>query len=212
MFDRLQSPEFDLSTDELFSRVIDDLRLDDNTRLGALVALHARPTRKVVDRCVELCTSGDPYYRVVGLRVLRELRAPSTNPDVVWLPLEPMVLGLVADDQPEVVAWAVSCLGYQANSPDALAAVLGCADHPDPSIRFAVAAALPHMIDRAEPDHRAIATLMALGGDSDSDVRSYALMGLSDDLDSTPEIRRLLEAHLDDPDEQIRRHLRQALE
>lgn len=77
-------PEADLSTEELFERVLRDFRFDDDDHLSALVALHERPTRKVVDRCVALCSSDDPYERTVGLRILRELDHPYTDGERRW--------------------------------------------------------------------------------------------------------------------------------
>lgn len=213
MYSELQASENDLSTDELFARVMEDLRTDDDSRLGAVVALHGRPTQEVIDRCLDLCSSADPYERTIGLRVLRELRHPHTDPDAVWRPVEPVVLNLGQhDEDPDVVEWAISCLGYQGSGPAALAVMLGQSAHPSWRVRFAVAAGLPGLLNPDDLDPEAMAVLLRLAEDDDPDVRSYALMGLTGDLELTETIRPLLEAHLDDPDVQIRRHVRETLD
>lgn len=205
-------PETDLSTDALFERVLEDLRVDDDDRLGAIVALHERPTRQVLDRSLLLCSSSDPYERTVGLRVLRELDHPLIDRERLWLSAEPTVLRLAStDENPEVVKWAISCLGYQATSGDALEAVLNHVDHHDERVRFAVAAALPSVVDRDDPDQRAVDALFELAEDSDGNVRSYAIMGLADDLGLAGSMRPTLHAHLTDPDDQIRRYCEETL-
>lgn len=205
-------PETDLSTEELFRRVLEDLRTDDEEQLGALVALHERPTRQVIDRCIGLCKSRDPYERTVGLRVLRELGHPYVDREELWAPLERMVIDIVmSDESPEVVRWAISCLGYQAASTEASVAVLSRAEDTDWQIRFAVAAALPGLIREGPPDQPGIAALLGLAEDADPDVRSYAIMGLVGDLNLASMIEPTLRAHLSDPDEQIAAYCRQAL-
>lgn len=207
--------ENDLSTDELFALVHEDLREGQDARLRPLIALHGRPTRAVVERCRALCRSSEAHDRIVGLRVLRELKHQLVDSAVLWAPIEPTVLELATrEDDPEVLQWAISCLGYQANGPLPLAAVLGRVDHTDSRIRYAVAAALPALVDPGHPEEEAVSALLRLAEDIDADVRSYALMGLTLDLDlaAAPEVRSSLERHVDDPDEQIRRHVRSVLD
>lgn len=207
------SPEHDLSTEELFERVLEDLRHDDDRRLDPLVALHGRPTRQVIDRSHDLCSSADPYERSVGLRILRELRHAEVDSDKLWAPVEPTVIALARNElDPEVRYWAISCLGKQSDGGDALEAVLSQADHDHHRVRFGVAAALPYLVDPASPDERSVATLIGLAEDPDGNVRSYAIMGLVGDFGLVDEIRPLLDAHLTDPDEQIRRYCRDALD
>ena len=211
MQDRLR-PETDLSTEELFGRVLEDLRSDDDEDLSALVALHERPTQRVIARSVELCKSRNSYERTVGLRVLRELGHPYVDREKLWAPLEQMVIDLVmSDESPEVVRWAISCLGYQAASTDAFDAVIRRADDPDWHVRFAVAAALPSLMTEDASNPRGIGALLALTDDAHPDIRSYAIMGLVGDLNLANEIEPTLRTHLTDPDEQIADYCRQAL-
>ena len=76
--------ENDLSTDELFARTLEDLREDDDARLRPLIALHGRPTRTVVQRCLALSKSSDSHSRMVGLRVLRELKHQNATTSPQW--------------------------------------------------------------------------------------------------------------------------------
>lgn len=207
------APENDLSTEELFDRVLEDLRHDDDRRLGALAALHGRPTHQVTDRSHDLCSSEDPYERRVGLQILRELRHTEVDDEKSWPPVEPTVIGLARDESdPEVRYRAISCLGYRSKGGEALEAVLSQAEHDHHRVRFGVAAALPHLVDLASPDERVVSALTGLADDPDGNVRSYAIMGLVGDFGLIDEIRPLLEEHLTDPDEQIRRYCREALD
>lgn len=85
------SAEHDLSTEQLFARVLDDLRHPDDERLDALIALHDRPTREVVERSLVLCANEDPFDRIVGLRILRELGHRTVDRRVTWQRAEPTV-------------------------------------------------------------------------------------------------------------------------
>jgi len=214
VYRKLQAPENDLSTEELFARAIEDLREGDSEHLDALVALHGRPTQQVIDACLGLCRSARPHERSVGVRVLRELRHPWVDPAVIWDPVASTVRDLVESDvDPDVVRWAISCLGYKAKDPASAAAVMRHVGHPDAAVRFAVAAALPGIAagDEVDADEAVIEVLTALADDPDADVRAYALMGLVDDLELTEQLRPLLEAHVDDPDDHIRRLVADAL-
>ncbi|QXC61070.1 HEAT repeat domain-containing protein [Aquihabitans sp. G128] len=149
----------------------------------------------------------------MGLRILRELGHPYVDGDGLWAPIEPLVVQLaLSDDVAEVVRWAISCLGCQAESPTALAAVLRRVDHDDGGVRFAVAAALPHLTSSGEPDGHVVQALLALADDEAADVRSYAIMGLAGDLGLAGSIEPQLRAHLADPDEQIRTYCQGVLD
>ena len=113
---------------------------------------------------------------------------------------------------PNVITWAISCLGYQAKGAEALAAVLTRMDHDDENVRFAVAAALPHLAGGPVPDPAAAEALTRLTDDPDPEVRSYALMGLIGDLGLLDEIRPIVQGHLLDPDDQVRDYSCRALD
>jgi hypothetical protein len=206
--------ESDLSTDDLFALVLDD-QLDEGSLLAPLVALHNRPTREVVQRSLALCRSVHPGQRIIGLRVLRELSHPLVDRKLLWEPIEPMVIQLAADEtDPDVLQWAVSCLGYQPGGAEALSAVLAHVDHEDHNVRFAVVASLPALVDPAAPADEAVTALIRLTDDPDADVRSYAFMGLHGDLGlaTAPAVRSAFERHRTDPDPQIRRYVHGVLD
>jgi HEAT repeats len=173
-----------------------------------LVELHRRGTREVFTCAVTACASAAPDERLLGVMILRELGGPSRpfSDDAV-----PVLLGLLAaESSPRVVRWTISALGYQqpsSRSRAALDAVPACARHPDALVRFAVAAALPSLVDVARPDDDAVRVLIELAGDADAETRYYALAALTDDLElaARAEVRAALEPRRSDEDAQIRR-------
>ena len=205
--------DYDLGTDELFDRVLADLGHGDGDEdLGALVVLHGRPTRRVLDRSLTLCDSEDPHERIVGLRILRELGHRGVDRVRLWSAVEPAVVRLaVGDPDPSVVRWAISCFAYQPGGPAALRATLERANDSDPGIRLAAAEALPNLVAADPTGGAAVEALVVLTRDSDADVRAYALMGLVHDLGLAVARRDVVTARLDDDDPQIRRFARDAL-
>lgn len=205
--------DHDLSTDDLFARLITDLRSDDDDHLGALVALHNRPTQLVFDRSIELCCSEEPFDRMVGLRVLREVKHQTVDRRLMWDRAAGQVIKIVREDkEPGVVACAISCFAYQPGGEAALHAALARADDTDSTIRLAVADALPNLISDTDGSAVGVQALVKLTKDDDADVRSYALMGLVNDLGYADRERSAVEARLLDVDEQIRRVAREALD
>ncbi len=189
-----------------------DLQEPDEPELGSLIALHGRPTQKVIDWCKDLCRATDPHHRVVGLRVLRELGHQLVDLTSAWEGIEPLVVELARNDQaPEVITWAISCLNYKSTSPAAFEAVLLHVEHSDPNVRFSVANALPGFTNDTDRTGAIIDILTTMADDEDADVRAYALMGLTYDLGLVEEIRPLLETHSSDADEQIALFAQKAL-
>lgn len=87
--------------------------------------------------------------------------------------------------------------------PEPLAAVVAHTDHPDPDVRFAVAAGLPAIAgtEWLAADHPAVVALLKLTTDADSSIRDWATFGLGSQLlVDGPEIRECLWARVDDPD------------
>ena len=173
-----------------------------------LVELHRRGTREVFERAVRACASAAPDDRLLGVMILRELGGPARpfSDDAI-----PVLLGvLAAESSPRVMRWTISALGYQqpsSRSRAALDAVLACSRHPDELVRFAVAAALPSLVDVSVPDADAIRVLTELGCDANAETRYYALAALTDDLGlaTRAEVRAAVEKRLLDEDAQIRR-------
>jgi len=188
-------PAHDLSTDELLAAVVLDLtaqRGDDEPPLDHLVTLHERPTRLVYERAAGLARSHDEALQVVGLQILREL-------------------GPVAATSPEVIKWAISALGYH-QAQQSLDLVVGFRGHPDPRVRFAVAAALPSLVDPSTVPNEVVEAFEDLMVDPDADVRYYAAVGAIEELELRQRLSsETLATAAEDSDEQVARFVRDAM-
>jgi HEAT repeat protein len=145
-----------LSTAELFRAARLEVSGDDSDDpVPHLVALHERPTREVFDTAARMLSDDDPAVRELGAMVLRELgpynnegRRPFTAQAVPLL-----VDRLNREDQPRVLGWVISALGYN-GAREALGEVLPFVEHPHRRVRFHVAAALPSLVDRNRSSRR----------------------------------------------------------
>jgi HEAT repeats len=201
-----------LSTAELFAGARIDVASDDPaTPVPYLVALHERPTEEVFDTAADLLSADEPTERELGARVLRELgpyddagRRPFAARAVAEL-----VDRLSKESDPRVLGWVISALGYNC-AREALQRVLLFADNPSWRVRFAVAAALPSLVDpeRIEPD--ALAVLLRLCRDDDADTRFYALYALVEEVAGVgvEQLNQITVDLQDDPDDQIREFAR----
>lgn len=172
-----------------------------------LVALHQRPTPEVFDAATELIASTDPADRTVGVRILRELGAAD---DAGRRPFSDMAVPLLQallrqERDARVLQWAISALGFN-TAREALAEVLRFAEHSDAGVRFAVAAALPSLVDPEQIEPAAATALLALCKDDNPETRYYALYALLDEVAGLDpdQLALTLGALRDDPDEQIR--------
>lgn len=211
-------PAHDLSTDELIAAVVRDLtaqRGDDEPPLDHLVALHERPTRLAYERAAGLTRSDDEALQVVGLRILREL-GPAPRPVSGRRTFRPeavreieAVLG--AATSPEVIHWAISALEYH-QAQQSLDLVVGYRGHPDHGVRFAVAAALPSLVDPSAVSNEVVEAFEDLMVDPDADVRYYAAVGAIEELELRHRLsRETLAAAVEDSDEQVARFVRDAM-
>lgn len=107
---------------------------------------------------------------------------------------------LETEQDPVVLDSAISALGHLHNAK-AVPLILSYQDHPDESVRFAVAFALGQFSN----DPQSVDGLLKLTSDVDADVRDWAVFGLGvlGDTDS-PEIRTALLQCLDDANEDVR--------
>ena len=104
------------------------------------------------------------------------------------------------EQDPLVLDSAICALGHLYNS-SAVPLILRYQDHPNESVRFAVAFALGCFPN----DPESVCGLLKLTSDADDDVRDWAVFGLGvqGDADS-PEIRDTLLRCLDDANEDVR--------
>jgi HEAT repeat protein len=178
---------------------------DVNDPCPAMVALHRRGNREVLEAAVTLCTSLDPKWRSLGANLLGQLGTPDrTFPEECCDAL----VRLLRDPSEEVLVSAVYALGHLGNhrcDPD----LLPLKDHPEPAIRKGVAfslsgttlpAAVPVLLQLMEDpyvqardwatttlgqamcfdsDEIREALLLRAATDSDDIVRGEALCGLA---------------------------------
>lgn len=214
MSQRRLGPLHDLSSDELFTRV---LTLDDEDPefVAALVTLHQRPTIAVYRRAVDLCRSESGPERSAGLRVLRELGpAPDASPagrtfELDALPLLSAMLSSESD--PRVLNWVISCLGYY-HAREEVDAVSKHALHADGGVRFQVAASLSSLLMDLDLTDAAFDALAHLARDVEPDTRYYAVFALIEEFPVDQRTRILLRDLVDETDEQIRELIENTLD
>jgi HEAT repeat protein len=99
-----------------------------------------------------------------------------------------------------VLGSGIAALGHLDNEAG-IPVIVRYEDHPDQDVRFSVACALGHFPNNP----LAIASLIPLTRDEDSDVRDWSVFGLGvqGSVDSS-EIREALLQRLSDPDEDVR--------
>jgi HEAT repeat protein len=172
-----------------------------------LVALHGRPERAVFEAAVALLQHDGAAHRELGVRILRELgpeREDGGRPfRAETIPL--LRARLRAEPEARVLGWIVSALGYH-GAGQALPEVLALAGHPDPRVRFAVAAALPGLVDPAGIEPEAAQALIRLCLDAESNTRFYALYAVTQEVNGIDPaaLAELTGRLLADPDKQVR--------
>ena len=149
----------------------------------------------------QLTGSNDPKSRAVGLDVLGRLGAVHDHP---WKESTiPIAVAATADEDPAVIASAISALGHL-NDKRGLEAILHRAAHPSVDIRRHVALAIAGPAGDP-PDPRAVDVVIALMRDPDDFVRDWAtfVLGTQFSTDGAT-IRRALWGCLDDEDPDVR--------
>lgn len=184
------------STADLFALAIAEP--DTDAAAEARHVLRARGTREVLDAALELAESADWPKRRLAAEILGELGwSDRTFLDESVASL----LELAEDPSREVAIAALFGLGHRA-SPRALEPMLARVAHDDVEIRYAVAWAMPQVSE----DPRAVAALVKLTRDEDSDVRDWATFGLGTQLAEVdgPEVRAALFERTRDADAGVR--------
>jgi hypothetical protein len=143
----------------------------------------------------------DPAVRAVACDVLR---FAAEEYDEVDADAAAELIALGAGESDADVLWSVvRALGATADGR-AVPLLVRLAGHPDPDLRFQVATALPMLAPSG--DLRAIvATLIALSGDIDDEVRNWATFGLGTQLSVDGlDVRSALWARCFDPYAEVR--------
>jgi hypothetical protein len=202
---------------------LDDLRqLFSQTLLGeyedeapwdAVSKLQSNGSRETFEIAARWLQEIEPLKRARAAAILAQLRLPTEVPttEPKWLFREetfPLITDMLErEDNSMVLDSGIAALGHLYNSA-AIPIIARYKDHPDDNVRFSVACALGHFPN----DPEAVATLLTLTRDDDSEVRDWAVFGLGvqGDVDS-PEIREALLERLTDTDEDVREEATVAL-
>ncbi len=190
---------------QLFSQTLIG-EYDDEAPWDVLSRLRSNGSREVFEIAARWLGESEPLKRARGAAILAQLRqaaeTPTTKPK--WLFREeafPLIIDMLRrEDDPMVLNSGVAALGHLYN-PAAIPIIASYADHPDSDVRFSVACALGHFSN----DPEAVARLLTLTRDDDSDVRDWAVFGLGvqGNVDSL-EIREALLERVADSDEDVR--------
>jgi HEAT repeat protein len=178
-------------------------RLSSNTesalsdeRWAAVMELHRRGESATLRAAREWSTDESSAMRCLAADVLGQLGYEAGHPFAAES--EPLLLSLLSDSAPAVVAAAIIGLAHLQRGQ--ATTVIGLATHRDSTVRHAVAFFLSSHDD---PD--SIATLIALARDADRDVRSWATFSLGSQSSADgDEVRRALLERIQDEDVEVR--------
>lgn len=148
-------------------------------RWQVVAELHKRCDRPVFEAALRLACSESERDRVLGLDILGQVGYPAHRPFLEET--LPVLVAACADERTCVLIAAIAGLGH-VGDPRALPAVLGHVDHASEDVRYHVAVALPGIAGEP-PAAGAVAALVRLTGDPDSEVRDWATFGLGSQLD-----------------------------
>ena len=170
---------------------------EDDAYWDSVRELRKRGTHELFQRAAELCSVPDARSRELGLDILAQLGSDAERPfleDVIRI-----ATPLANDSDAIVRRSAISALGHQWDVRS-LATLLQHQFDADANVRWAVAQAIPTVVS-SPPEPSAVAALVTLMRDEDSDVRDWATFGIGSLLDvDGNEIRQALTERLDDPD------------
>jgi HEAT repeat protein len=195
-FDCWQSRRNDpRSTEELIKLALSEQ--DEDAAWEPVKVLHFRGTQEVLEAAKHLCHSDVPKERELGADILGQLGIPNrTFPDESFV----LLAEVLSHEQNSDVLQAILIAFSHLRNPQAINLALPWKNHAEADVRYGAVQALS-----CHEDSKAIAGLIDLANDEDSDVRDWAIFGLGSLINvNTPEIRDALAAHLTDPDEDTR--------
>jgi HEAT repeat protein len=184
-----------MSLDDIVARALKEDAQGDSY-WGYVSDLQKRGTPEVFEQAAVLCSAPDARSRRLGLDILAQLGV-EVGRSFTEQTL-PIAKRLASDLEPSVCASAISALGRQWDIR-ALPTVLEHRLDVAPDVRLAVAQAVPNVVSDP-PEAEAVAALLVLMRDPDSDVRDWATFGIGTLLKVDGEdIRQALRDRLDDP-------------
>jgi HEAT repeat protein len=197
-----------VSTRTLLERALalcrEDRDRESEEQWSLITALHRRPEEAVFEAASEWCRHVDPSERELGADVLGQLGHVAFSGSPFADRALPVLLALLADSDPRVLQSAITALGHLANHGVEWDAenLLLLSRHADPDVRHAVAYALGG--PRCDSSPIAVAIMLELMTDSDTEVRDWATFGLAiSDVDSA-HIREAFMERVRDADPEVR--------
>lgn len=197
-----------MTTDELHELFQQTLQGDyeDEAPWDAVSKIRSNGSREVFSIAAEWLKDNNALRRARAAAILAQLRlssvVPTDKPE--WLfrgEAYPLIVEMLKrESDPMVLDSGIAALGHLYN-PAAIPIIASYAAHSDENVRFSVACALGHFPN----DSEAVSNLLILTHDDDSDVRDWAVFGLSvqGEADSL-EIRDALVERITDGDEDVR--------
>lgn len=189
-------PDDSRSLDELICVALGDP--EDESCWEAVVTLHYRGTREVLERAAALCHSGCPNERQLGADILGQLGVPERV-----FPAESVriLLDMLISERDASVLQSIFVAFSHIGDAAAIDPAIQFASHDDADVRHAVVLALT-----SHDDAWAIRKLIELTHDPVAEVRDWATFALGSQREEvdTHELREALAARLTDTDEYVR--------
>jgi hypothetical protein len=162
-------------TQELIDTLLREQGLEFSTEFSHVnhplaAAIRDMPEAELLAAGEKLIESGAASQRILGIRLLRELRRPARQAAADLARL------LRREDDDDVVYWIVSAFGFLRGDL-VVGELTGLAAHEDPGIRYHVATAVSNLAADDLPEESR-ATLTALARDPDAEVRFSAVFEL----------------------------------
>lgn len=187
--------EVDLrSTDELLAAA-DDKKQE--IFEPAIIELHWRGTKDVLEGALSFCASEDPDTRAAGVHILSQLGFPDrTFPEECFDAL----IKMLNDTDNDVIGDAIIGLNHiDEYREKAVPYILSFLDHEHDYIRFSLAIGLS---GTEAPE--AIEVLLTLMNDKDDETRNWATFGIARlTEEDSPAIREALSERLDDTYDEV---------
>lgn len=191
-----QSPTNDASSDEQIVADALSFEEDSDAYWAAIRILQHRITEALIQKMRDFIYSENESQRQLAADVMAQGRAKDKKYSAECMRI--LLDASEREKSSKVLSRIVHAIGHH-QSVMAIGPLAKLKTHPDPDVRLAVAQGLS-----CQDDPVAIATLIALSGDSDREVRNWATFGLGSmtEVDSIP-VREALFARVTERDEEI---------
>ncbi|MEO3861210.1 HEAT repeat domain-containing protein [Acrocarpospora sp. B8E8] len=162
------------SVDDLIQAALADEDPDGPTRWQAIADLQQRGDLETFTAARRLCASATVPERVLGVDILGELGRDRPFADKTI----PVLRYLAASEDDTRVLYSVLIAFGHLRDPRALPSVIDLSTHPEATVRYGAAYALPNILGHPA-DPAGLAALRRLAEDKDPDVADWASLGLT---------------------------------